>query len=289
VIPPTSRRFRDVDPYRVEREWARYEGTGQRDLWRGLRDRFLGRHSVDARWVLDLGSGPGRFTARLGTANSRRAALDLSLGMLRSLREHWTIGPGAAEQPECVRGDGLAPPFPDGAFGEVAVLGNTLGFAGAAAERLEATAAALVAPGGVLVLEVAPGPGERSRYLARLPPSSLARLLRAPVAALGPRIEREGFATVPFRRAQEGEFRRIPPDELHRRFEERGWEIEETLAVAPVLGTMTLRIDPVRDDPKAWDHLIALEEQFGRRTERWNNAAAVLFAARRASGIRSLK
>lgn len=278
-----SERFRDADRYRVDREWIRYEGTPQRDLWRVLRERFLARHSIAAPWVLDLGSGPGRFTRFLGSAPARRVALDLSVEMLRSLPARWCTGSGGTPLPDRVRADGKAPPFRPTAFGQVALLGNALGFAGASADRLLEAATSLVAPGGNLLLEVAPGPGERSRYLARLPSTSLARLLRAPVRALTPRIEREGFDPMPFRRTQDGEFRRIPVAELVRTLG-RGFEVREVLAVAPALGAMAPRIAAVRTDSKAWEHLLLVEEELGRRPERSTEAAAVLVAARSTPG-----
>jgi SAM-dependent methyltransferase len=274
-------RFRITDRYRAEREWIRYGGTAQRDLWRELRERFLLRHAVAARWVLDLGSGPGRFTAFLGTALSHRVALDLSLEMLRSAKEHWIRGSHPAPTPDRLRADGLAPPFVEGAFGEVAVLGNTLGFAGASADRLLVAAISLVALGGTFLVEVAPGPGERSHYLSRLPRTSLARLFRSPVRALLPRIDREGFNRIPYRRAEQGEFRRIPVEELSRWFDERGWILREVLAVAPALGALAPCIDAVRSDAKAWGHLLLVEEILGRRPERWTDASAVLLAAER--------
>jgi SAM-dependent methyltransferase len=275
---PAAVRFRDADRYRAEREWSRYEGTPQRELWRGLRERFLGRHANPSGWTLDLGCGPGRFTLALRTSPARTVAFDVSREMLRSAARHWELAAGSPP-PARVLGEGRRPPFLDGGFGEVAVLGNTLGFAGADSDRLRESAAALVAPGGTLLLEVAPGPGERSRYLARLPASSLSRLLRAPVRALLPRVEREGFDVIPTRRSEEGEFRRIPAQEVRAVLEEEGWEVREVLAVAPALGALASRIEAIRSDAKAWDHLLGLEEELGRREDRWVRAAAVLVAA----------
>jgi SAM-dependent methyltransferase len=281
--PAGSERFRHTDRYRAEREWVRYAGTAQRDLWRELRERFLVRQATATRWVLDLGSGPGRFTSFLGTAPSQRVALDISLEMLRLMKEHWNQSTGQTPVPGRVRADALFPPFLVGTFEEVAVLGNTLGFAGSSADRLLESASSLVAPGGTFLVEVAPGPGERSRYLTRLPPTSLARLLRSPVRAILPRIDREGFDRIPYRREEQGQFRRIAVEELSRWFAQRRWELREVLAVAPALGPMASRVEAIRADAKAWEHLLLVEEELGRRPERWADAAAVLFAARRAA------
>ncbi|MGP8077314.1 MAG: class I SAM-dependent methyltransferase [Thermoplasmata archaeon] len=279
--PSARDRFLATDPYRAEREWKRYEGTPQRDLFRELRLRFLRRHAVASRWVLDVGAGPGRFTPAVGASDARRVALDLSREMLSRVPR--TV-PGAAGGPpvalDRVVGDALAPPFPRGSFGEVAVVGNAVGFAGEGSERMLGAVEALVAPGGTLIVEIAPGAGERSRYLGRLPPGTVGRLLAAPPAAVVPRIQREGFTAEP-RRHREEEFQRVSVPSLHARWAPPLWELLETVAVAPSLGSDADRIARVRPDAKAWDHLLAVEEEVGRQPARWRSAAAVLVAARR--------
>ena len=280
--PPTaSARFRDLDPYRAAREWARYEGTAQRSLWRELRERFLERHQANEGWVLDVGSGPGRFTPRLGGPASPRVALDLSREMLALLGQGWRRHAGRRPLPHRVIGNGARPPFASAAFAEVALLGNALGFSEAASDRLWAATLDLVAPGGTFVVEIAPGAGERSRYLARLPATSVARLLRSPIAAVRLRLAREGFAPEPTRRKDAGAFRRYTVAELSQRLAGAGWEVLEVSAVAPALGADAERIAAAERDSKAWAHLVELEEQLGRVPERWGSAAAVLIAARR--------
>ncbi|MGA8091913.1 MAG: class I SAM-dependent methyltransferase [Thermoplasmata archaeon] len=295
---PTSRdepegsgpeRFRDVDSYRAQREWLRYEGTGQRDLFRELRERFLLRHAAEEGWVLDLGSGPGRFLPFLGRAGTRRVALDISREMLNLLPQAWLASGSPDPAPHRVLGDALHSPFERHRWAEVVVLGNTLGFAGNGADRLLDEAEELVAPGGVLVIEIAPAPGERSRYLARLPPSSVTRLLRSPVRAVLGRLDREGFRTEPPRHATPESFRRFTVREVQDRLRYTGWEVTETVAVAPALGADPLTVEAVRADLKAWPHLLNLEEEIGRRPERWVEAAAVLLSARRPSSKRMVK
>ncbi len=287
--PPASERFRAADSYRAQREWLRYEGTGQRDLFRELRERFLSRHAVDEGWVLDLGSGPGRFLPFVGGSRSHRVGIDISREMLNLLPQAWLASGSPDPVPARVLGDALRPPFERHRWAEVVVLGNTLGFAGTAADRLLNEAEELVAPGGVLLVEIAPAPGERSRYLARLPPSSVARLLCAPVRAVLGRLDREGFRPDPPRHLTPESFRRFTVPEVQERLQRTGWEVTETLAVAPALGSDPLRVEAVRKDPKAWPHLLELEEAVGLRPERWGEAAAVLLAARRPSSKRMVK
>ncbi len=280
TVPPRDR-FVRADTYRAEREWLRYEGTAQRDLFRELRERFLTRHAEDAPWVLDAGSGPGRFTARVGGPRSNRVAIDLSRAMLLAARERArTERSDADDHGFEVAGDLLGPPFLRAAFGEVALLGNTLGFAGEDGVALLAEVESLVGPSGILLLEVAPGHGERSRYLARLPPSAVGRLFEAPLAWVERRVLAEGFAREP-RRHREHEFRRWGPDEIHERYRRLGWTVEETLAVAPALGPDAPRVEAVAGRPSARARLLELEERFGRSPARWPEAAALLVAVRR--------
>ncbi|MGB7124770.1 MAG: class I SAM-dependent methyltransferase [Thermoplasmata archaeon] len=284
-VPPASarERFRQGNRYRAEREWKRYEGTAQRDLFRELRDRFLSRHAPPAARAIDLGSGPGRFTGLLGSPSAtRRIALDIGRGMLQELPVRWRATARASPLPDRVRADASCPPFENGSFGIVAALGNIAGFEGAESDRFLDSLVSLVAPGGMLLLEVAPGPGERSRYLHRLPAGSVARLLRSPPGVVVLRTTHEGFTEEPPRRSSPGEFRRIDPVELRVRLERAGFRVVETVAVAPALGADAARAAAVRPDAKAWDHLLAVEETIGSSPDRWPRAAAVLLAARHA-------
>ena len=144
----------------------------------------------------------------------------------------------------------------------------------------------LVRVGGTLVLELAPGPGERSRYLRRLPAGSVARLLRSAPTLVAQRVRREGFVGERPRKRATGAFDRLGAAELQQALGLAGFDIEETLAVAPSLGPDPERIAAVACDAKAWDHLLTVEELLGRDPERWRIAAAVLVAAtRRSDGL----
>jgi SAM-dependent methyltransferase len=280
----TPERYIRADPYRVEREWQRYEGTPQRDLFRTLRERFITRHAAIASWCIDLGSGPGRFTRTLGQRADRTVALDISGIALRTLGEKWSRASAGLPLPDRVRGDASHPPFPDGSSGLVALLGNTLGFTGSRADELLASAAGLVRPGGRLLLEIAPGPGEASRYLARLPVGSVGRLFAAPPAALLPRIEREGFRVEPRRKSREGPFRRFDVAGVRSILRPKDWTALEISAVAPALGPQAARIEAIRSDERAWEHLLVVEEELGRRDARWTSAAALLLALQKTTG-----
>jgi SAM-dependent methyltransferase len=225
----------------------------------------------------------------MGGGEARRVALDLSRTMLSLLPGTYLTARGRGPVPDRVLGDGVHPPFARGREAEVVLLGNTLGFAGADANRLLEEAELLVAPGGTLVVEIAPAPGERSRYLTRLPPTAVSRLLHSPLRAILGRLDREGFREEPRRHRTPRTFRRFSAAELHERWRGRGWEVLETMAVAPALGPDSERIEAVRRDPKSWFRLLELEEEVGRRPERWPTAAAVLVAALQPSSMRMIK
>lgn len=278
-------RFLRVDRYRVEREWKRYEGTAQRDLFRQLRERFLARHSVAGGHALEVGPGPGRFSPFVGSGPVDRVLLELSREMLRAVPSRWSVGSSDVPLPSLVQGDAIHPPFRPGTFGEVVALGNPLGFSEDAADAFLDAVLSLVAPGGTLVLETVAGPGERATYLSRLPPGAVRRLLAAPLRAVLPRVEREGFRPEPPARGEDGKgFRRFGPDEVRSRLARAGFETVEVMAVAPCLGFEPSRLDAVRPDPTSWDHLLDLEETIGRRPARQDPAAALLLAAVRLPG-----
>ncbi len=275
----TKERFRRLDRYRVEREWKRYEGTAQRDLFRELRERFLTRHRKSGGRSLEIGPGPGRFTLLVGGEGTHRILLDLSLEALRTARANLASTSSPSAPLSIIRGDAGEPPFRDRSFRTVSLLGNALGFAGEAWESLLTRAVGLVEPQGTVLLEIAPGAGEWSRYLARLPPGAVARLLRAPVPLIVPRVEGEGFASKQPSKKTPTRFRRISVSDAERVLGICGARVDEVLSVAPALGGQPERVEASRGDPKGWKHLLELEEQLGGQRARHVRGAAVLIAA----------
>jgi len=184
---------------------------------------------------------------------------------------------------DLVQGDAVTPPFRAQTFQTVALLGNVLGFAEDDAEELFARATELLALGGRLLVEFVAGPGERSQYLHRLPSGAIARLLAAPVRAIQPRVEREGFGRMRERQSGARHFRRFIPSDVIDRLQSEGFQIREAVAVAPCLGNDASRLNAVRTAPLAWGHLLELEEAVGREPDRRTDAAAILVAAERSA------
>ena len=276
-------RFRQLDRYRVEREWRRYEGTAQRELIRELRRHFLARHPpVGPGPALEIGPGPGRFSADVGDREHPRVLADLALEALRQARRRLAEAPAPpAGTTHLVRADARDLPFRSESFSLVVLMGNVLGFAGPDAERCLAGAIDRLRPGGELLLELVAGGGERSRYLHRLPVGAVRRLLAAPPSAVLPRIAREGFAPGAPGRAEAKPFRRVPWPGWGTRLERAGLESTEVLAVAPATGSEPELVEAVRADDRAWRHLLEIEEAVGRSPARHPSAAALLVAVRR--------
>ncbi|MCI4362969.1 MAG: class I SAM-dependent methyltransferase [Thermoplasmata archaeon] len=268
----------------MDREWQRYEGTAQRELFRELRVRFLRKHAPPKEGpLLEVGPGPGRFTPHLGGAGQPRVLLDLSQEALRQVRRRVPpVSRGGSATIHLVRGNGRRPPLHEGAFSGVYLLGNLVGFAADAADDLLLASARAVAPGGLILLELSPGPGERSVYLHRLPPGALARWLRAPLPAVLPRVEREGFAPLPPRRRDSSSFARTSIEAAESALLPLGFRREGALSVAPALGSDPERCTAVRASARGWAHLLDLEESVGGVERRWARGSAVLVALRRA-------
>jgi SAM-dependent methyltransferase len=274
-------RFRALDEYRVEREWKRYEGTAQRELFRSLRERFLRRHQVPTGWTLEVGPGPGRFSAWVGGPGARRVQIDLSREMLRAAARTWGDDREPKGRPERIEADGVHPPFRPRNFSEVVVLGNAVGFAGEAAEPMVDGLLELVRPGGIVIFETSPGPGTRSRYLRRLPVGAVRRILPSPLRLLSRRIVEEGFDGLPETRAREHGFRRMGPPQMLGRLTRAGFTVRESTAVAAALGSEPERLEALQRDAAAWPRLVEIEEALGHDPDLQRQAAAWLVAAQR--------
>lgn len=228
---------------------------------------------------MDVGSGPGRFTPSIGSAKAARVAIDLSAEMLGEMARRWPSG--LAPLPHRVRADALHAPLKPGRADAVVALGNPLGFAGPQWESALSSLVAITGPAGVLVLETAPAPGERSRYLRRLPTGAVGRLFAAPPGAVLPRIRRDGFDPEPARHTTGPGFERISERSLDRALRANGMTLLEAVAVAPALGADPERAAAVHAQPRSWARLLAVEEELGHDPERRLRAAALLVAASR--------
>ncbi|MCI4344768.1 MAG: hypothetical protein L3J87_03990 [Thermoplasmata archaeon] len=217
----------------------------------------------------------------MGARGTRKVLLDLSVSMLREVPRRYRGDAAFLRQLDLLAGDAARPPFRPGVFGEAVVLGNVVGFGATDAEAIVQAVADLVSPNGRLLLELAAGSGESSRYLTRLPPGAVVRLFRSPATWLVKRINREGFVPGPASRGPRATFRPVRVPTAANWLRSRGFEAGETVAVAPALGLDAERTAALRGDPAAWSRLLEVEEQLGREPARWDRAAAVLVAFKR--------
>jgi SAM-dependent methyltransferase len=234
---------------RARREWSRYEGTVQRNLWLQFRRRFLSRALQDLpsrpAVILEVGPGPGRFSDLLVSTGRPVILLDLSLAMIREGRGlHPATRPGG---PHWVLGDALRLPVPPRSLAALVALGNVLGFAGSRAGLLLREWDESLAPGGVFAIEtslLAPAKGEA------LSP-------RAPAAG------REGRRPLTVLRTPKVSY--FSRKELDDWFARLGWRLEEATPVAPRAGgSPTDAQQALHRAGGDWRTLLEEEERAGR-------------------------
>ncbi len=246
---PRRKRYRELPAARAEREWERYQGTLQRELWLRLRERFLLR-ALDASpsqspWVVELGSGPGRFAPLLTRAGSQALLVDLSPAMIREGRRRL----GSPPRTHWVLADALRLPIRLGATRLLVALGQLLNLAGGEAPLFLREWDRVLPPGAGWALEV------------NLEGSSLASPSRE-----------KGTETLT----------RFRLEELEGRLASLGWRVEESLKVAPKAGGEE---DSCRRALKRWggnwEQWLEEEERAGRSPEARGGGGAWLLRGRK--------
>lgn len=232
--------------------------------------------------MLELGSGPGRFTPTVLSARARVVAVDLSVPMLRALRRRRTIRTQSARL-RCVRAAGEHLPFRDGAFRATVALGNILGFSSSDGPRLVSEIARVTEPGGLLVLDIASPVGATSEFLATAAKRRLLlKILRNPGYYFLNEIVRDAERTrQPYAPKRWGfyEFDFYTPAGADEVLSAAGFRPIDRMAIAPV-GAYRNRLTTIaRRDRTAWRNLLALEERSGRRPGTLETGHGFLVAA----------
>ncbi len=287
-------RFRHAGAYEVEREWRRYEGTPQRELLRGVRERFLERAlrtaSEEVRWAAEVGPGPGRFTPLVGQGAERLLLVDLSTPMLRAAAERAEAGPRPSSEggADLVQADASRSPLKERSLDRVVALGNLVGFAGARARSVLEGLARAVAPGGALVLETQAVVTSVPRFLEEAGPLELRRTFVADPRHELPRLLREGWRPVPPSKpaGREGSggsrgiggfggfggpgptFRFMARSEVSHLLSREGLNVVDELVAAPLLGGRPELLETLlRSGGPGLRALLRWEETVGRERE----------------------
>ncbi len=290
-------RFRHAGAYEVEREWRRYEGTPQRELLRGVRERFLERAlrtaSEEVRWAAEVGPGPGRFTPLVAQGAERLLLVDLSTPMLRAAAERAETGSGPPSEggADLVQADASRSPLKERSIDRVVALGNLVGFAGPRARSVLEGLARAVAPGGALVLETQAAVTSMPRFLDEVGPPELRRTFVADPRHELPRLLRGGWRPVPPPKpaGREGSggirglggfgglegpggtgptFRFMARSEVSHLLLREGLDVVDELVAAPLLGGRPELLDTLlRSGGPGLRALLRWEETVGRERE----------------------
>ncbi len=290
-------RFRHAGAYEVEREWRRYEGTPQRELLRGVRERFLERAlrtaSEEVRWAAEVGPGPGRFTPLVGQGAERLLLVDLSTPMLRAAAERVEAGSGPSSEGgvDLVQADASRSPLKERSLDRVVALGNLVGFAGPRARSVLEGLARAVAPGGALVFETQAAVTFVPRFLDEAGPPELRRTFVSDPRHELPRLLREGWRPVPPPKpaGREGSgdirgiggigslgglggtgptFRFMARSEVSHLLSREGLNVVDELVAAPLLGGSPELLDTLlRSGGPGLRALLRWEETVGRERE----------------------
>ena len=271
--PPTrhgSRRrnlLRQTFDRRVDREWKRYSGEPKRVLRRVLRERFVRKHIRNSRGViLELGSGPGRFTPILrGRSGVRVVAVDLSRESLRSGRRH---APRMASRSsiDWVQAAGECLPLVSGSVDVAVVLGNIVSFAATDGAVLLDELNRVVRRRGLLVVDFASPAGAMQEFFQvaserRLLP----RVLRRPRYFFVDRILDTGFQPYAPNRLASWDFQFYTMEEAVQALRHAGFGVIDAMCVAPIAAHQNRVAAIAFREKRTWESLLRIEERVGRR------------------------
>lgn len=273
-------RFRALDPYRVAREWARYEGTPHRELLESVRVRFLRANLPPAKAPLglDVGSGPGRSALWVEPHVERLVLIDVSREALQEARQRLSTRlPGTPLS--YVRADAVRLPTRRRSVGTITLMGNVLGFSDDDADEVLREAAGCLAPGGRLILEtytpVHQGPS--------LPPpedtAEWRRLLEGDPKETWDRLARRSWVRRPPREVSPS-FAAWSPGRVIRRLRAEGLVLQDRSVAAPLTGDQPSVVEALTlRSPSSLEKLVKLEETAGRDRRTVASGGTVLWAA----------
>jgi len=135
------------------KEWERLSATPITRIEYLITTYCLERYLPAVGWILDAGSGPGRYAIDVARRGCRVAMFDL-VGEMLQLGRDKIAGAGVSVHVTLTQGNLTALPYPDGVFDAVMSLGAPLSHIPNGSDRAAAIAelARVVKPGGVVLL-----------------------------------------------------------------------------------------------------------------------------------------
>ena len=252
----------------VGREWRRHEGEPWRILRRVLRERFVGRHLRGRGGaLLELGSGPGRFTRMMRTPPRRSViALDLSRAALRSARRRNPSSPAALAPVHWIHGAGECLPLRSRSVASVVALGNIVSFAATDGPLLLREVSRVLGRRGLLVADFATPVSAAQEFLhVASERRFLAEILRRRRYYLIDRVLTTHFQPFAPRRLTRWEFRFYTAQEATKALTGAGFQVHEIMSIGPIARMDNRLISAAHRDPRAWRSLLEIEEQVGHR------------------------
>ena len=251
----------------VGREWHRHEGEPWRVLRRSLRERFLQRHTHGLEGVLlELGPGPGRFTAILRRRPRRSVVgLDLSRKTLQSARRR--NPPSSSLAPvHWVRGAGEFLPIAPRSVDSVVAIGNIVSFAATDGPALLREIARVLRPGGLFLADFAtPVAATQEFFHVAAERRTLGRVLRRRRFYLIDQVLATGLQPYAPHRLGRWEFKFYTAEEASQALSRAGFRVQEIMSIAPVARMDNRIIAAARRDKRAWQALLEVEERVGHR------------------------
>ncbi len=230
--------------------------------------------------MLELGPGPGRFTP-LVRARPRTAvlAVDLSRNSLRAARRRTaTRGPTV----HWIQAMGEQLPLAPQSVDHAVALGNIVCFAYREGDRLVAELSRVVRPGGLLIADFASAAAAVQEFVyVASQRRILPRLLRRPRYYLIDRVLRTGDQPWAPHRYARWAFRFYTVDEAVRLLDHHGFDVVDTLAMAPTAAHQPRAATIAAREPATWRALLRIEEEVGRRPGVFETGNGFAIAARR--------
>jgi ubiquinone/menaquinone biosynthesis C-methylase UbiE len=216
--------------------------------------------------VIDLGCGTGKYGLRIAKSGYQVTLSDLSHGMLEVARQK-AAAMGINERVNFVKADVLdLSALPREHYALAVAQGDVLSFAGHPARALKSVSKTL-RPKGVLVASLDQTLAAIDHYCEKSDLDGLEKLLKSGEMEWLAREESERFPVHTF-----------TPEKLRDLFDQAGFEVLDLFGktVLPMK-----KLEPLLDDPKTAEHILALEKKLCRIPSAMGRASHLQITARK--------